>query len=77
MNYLAYESESHEDGNTSKDFFAETKSELGALFREFSAQLRWSTVEDSNPALLLILQLLEHFVPVWSTRFRPRLQSSY
>ena len=59
-----------------KDFFSELESKLFTFFPDNFTKLRISTVEDSHLTFVLILDVCEDFVPVWSASLGPGLKSS-
>jgi len=60
----------------SEALLAEVEAELVALDAQCARQLRRTAVEHGHFALALVLDLLEHLVPVRTTGVRPRLQTS-
>ncbi|KAF4525978.1 hypothetical protein B566_EDAN000770 [Ephemera danica] len=58
-----------------QNFLAEDKAKLVALDAQTAAQLRRPTVEHGHFALLLGLDLLEHFVPVGTSSVSAGLQT--
>lgn len=61
--------------NWLKDFLPERKTVLIALVTQRFRQLRRSTVEHRHLAFLLLLHLLEHFVPIRSASVRACFQA--
>ena len=59
----------------SEDFFPEIEAKFDTLLGQLRSELWWSTIEYGDLAFVLILQLLEHFVPVWSPRLGSCLQA--
>jgi hypothetical protein len=58
-----------------KDFFPEIEAKFGTLLGQLRSELWWTAIEDGDLAFVLILQLLKHFVPVWSPRLGPCLEA--
>lgn len=58
-----------------EDFLAELESELVALVAQSFRQLRRSAVEHGHFALLLVLDLFEDLVPVWTAGVSSRLKA--
>ena len=61
----------------SEDFLAELEAELAALCPQYLSHHRVAAVEHCDLALVLLLQLVQHLVPIWPPGLGPGLQSSY
>ena len=61
----------------SEDFFSEFKSKLLTFRPEEFGQARVAAVEDGHLALPLLLDLGEHFVPVWPPGVGPGLEAGH
>jgi len=59
----------------SKALLTKGESILIAFDPQRFSLLRWPAIKDCDLALLLCLQLLEHLVPVGSSRIRARLET--
>ena len=67
----------HPSDFLSEDFLAELEAELAALRPQYLGHRRVAAVEHSDLTLVLLLELVEHLVPIWPPGLCPRLQSSY
>ena len=61
----------------SENFLTEVKAKLATLSPQDVSHCRVATVEHSNLAPVLLLEVREHLVPVWPPCLRPRLQSCH
>jgi len=59
-----------------EDLLTEAETKLVTLDTQYSAKLWWSTVKDRHLPFLLVKELFEHFVPVWTSSIRSCLQTS-
>ena len=61
----------------SEDFLAELEAKLAALCPQYLGHRRVAAVEHRDLALVLLLQRVEHLVPVGPAGLRPRLQPGH
>ena len=79
LNNTSMQSPTHRfpDYFLSEDFLAELEAELAALCPQYLGHRRVAAVEHRDLALVLLLQRVEHLVPVGPAGLRPRLQPGH